>query len=153
MAVDAWEALLGLLDRRALTRAEAEAALAARGCGRSAARSAVAKARRLGLIDDRKVAESIVEHAAQAPAGILKLRHDLERRQVPQDVAAKALQAMDDLERCRAALAQYLGRKGRPQDQREKARVIGYLGRRGFTEESVRQALAEIGIDLGWSDA
>lgn len=154
MTVDAWEELLRLLDRRAFTAAEAEAALTGRGCTKSKARAAVTKARRLGLIDDRKVAEDIVERGGSgAPQGVMRVRHDLERRQVPERVAAQALAAIDDLGRCRTALTVFVERHGPPADVREVARVVGYLARRGFTEASVRQTLLEIGIDPGWHDA
>ncbi len=150
--MDAWETLLELLDRKALTAVEAEDALVTRGCGRMKARSAVAKARHLGLLDDRRVAEDIVERSG-APSGLLRVRYDLERRGVDERVAEEAIAAVDDLERCKAALSAYLGRHGRPGDLRGVARIVGYLARRGFTEESVRQSLAEQGIDPGWQDA
>jgi len=153
VAVDAWEELLRLLDRRALTLAEAEEALVARGCGRTKARAAIGKARRLGLLDDRRIAQDIAERGGLAPGGILRVRHDLERRRVPQRAAEEALSSVDDLGRCRAALAAYLARHGHPADTRAVARMVGQLARRGFTEESVRQALAENGIDPGWHDA
>ena len=154
MARDAWEELLTLLDRRALTSAEAEEALADRGCARSKARAAVAKAHRLGLIDDRRVAEEIAERGGGgAPQGVLRVRHDLERRRVPTPVAEQALASVDDLARCRDALRAYLERRGRPKDPRSLARLIGHLGRRGFTEESVREVLTQAGIEPNWDDA
>ena len=153
MARDAWEELLTLLDRRALTSAEAEEALADRVCARSKARAAVAKARRLGLIDDRRVAEEIAERGGGAPQGVLRVRHDLERRRVPTPVAEQALASVDDLARCRDALRAYLERRGRPKDPRSLARLIGHLGRRGFTEESVREVLTQAGIEPNWDDA
>ena len=154
MACDAWEELLTLLDRRALTAAEAEEALAARGCARSKALAAVAKARRLGLIDDRRVAEEIAERGGGgAPQGVLRVRHDLERRRVPERVAEQALASVDDLARCRDALRAYLERRGRPKDPRSLARLIGHLGRRGFTEESVQEVLTQAGIEPNWNDA
>ena len=72
--MDAWEELLRLLDRRALTLAEAEEALVARGCGRTKARAAIGKARRLGLLDDRRIAQDIAERGGLAPGGILRVR-------------------------------------------------------------------------------
>ncbi len=154
MALDAWEALLQLLDRKALTSAEAEAALVARGCGRSKARAAVAKASRLRLIDDRQVAEDIAERGGpSAPQGVLRVRYDLERRGVPEQVAEKTLASLNDPERCEAALTAYLERHGPPGDHRAVARLVAYLARRGFTEESVRQSLARRGIEPDWHDA
>ena len=151
--MDAWEELLRLLDRRDLTVAEAEEALLGRGCGRTSTRAAVAKARRLGLLDDRRIAQDIAERGGRAPGGVLRVRHDLERRQVPDRTAEEALSAVDDLGRCRAALAAYVERHGHPADIRAVARIVGHMARKGFTEESVRQALAEVGIDPGWHDA
>ena len=153
MAADAWEELLALLDRRALTAAEAEEALVGRGIARTRARAAVAKARRFGLIDDRRVAADIAERGGQGSHGVLRVQHDLERRRVPETLAADALRAVDDLARCKEALAAYLARHPHPQDRRGAARLANFLGRRGFTEESVREALTEFGIDPGWHDA
>ena len=153
-ASDPWEALLQLLDRKALTMAEAEEALVERGFGRTKARTSVAKARRLGMLDDRRIADDIAEGGGwKAPQGVLRVRHELERRGVPERVADEALGSVDDLERCRAALAAYLERHGAPADLRAVARIVSHLARRGFTEDSVRQSLTDRGIEPGWHDA
>jgi len=151
---DAWEILLDLLDRRALSAAEAVEALTRREVGPRAAKSAVAKAKRLGLLDDRRLAEDIADSApGGAPQGSLRVQAALERRRVAPSAAAKAVRSVDDLARCREALALYLGRRPRPEDARGVARLAGHLARRGFTEESVRTALAEAGIEVPWGDA
>ena len=52
----AWEDLLALLEHRDLSAAEAQAALQRKGHTKTRALAAVREARRLGLLDDARVA-------------------------------------------------------------------------------------------------
>ena len=151
MREDAWEQLLHLLRGRDLSAREAQRLLEERGHPRSQALSAVRKAHRLGLIDDEELAQNLSERrSAGAPRGVLRVTQDLERREIADEAALKAAQGIDDAARCAEALALYLTRNGRPEDHRALSRLLSYLARQGFTEESVRSATAAVGIEVPW---
>ncbi len=145
----AWEDLLQMLSRRDLSAAEAQQALVLKGHAKTNALRAVRRARRLGLLDDTRVAQSVVDGGAQGVRhGALRIAADLSRRGVDERLARQALSGLDDAARCKEALSAYLARRGRPEGQRELRRLLSFLVRQGYTEESVRTALAGEGIDL-----
>jgi SOS response regulatory protein OraA/RecX len=146
---EAWEALLKLLEHRDLSAAEAQAALQKKGHAKTHAAAAVRRARRLGLLDDARIAQAVRERRSQGvQPGILRVADDLVRRGVEDRLAERAIADVDDAARCKEALRAYMSRRGRPKDAKELRRMLSFLARQGYVEESVWDALAAEGIDL-----
>lgn len=147
---EAWEDLLRLIEHREMTSAELERRLRQRGHTARAAQAAVRKARRLGLIDEVRLAQAIVEAESEgAQRGLLRVQADLDRRGVAERTADHVLAGVDDLVRCRAAAVRFIQRHGRPANPGQWRRLAGWLARRGHLEESVQGVLEELGI--GWT--
>lgn len=150
----AWEDLLALLEHRDLSAAEAQAALQRKGHTKTRALAAVREARRLGLLDDARFARSVRDRQTQgAQHGILRVADDLARRGVDDRLVQRVLSEVDDPLRCKDAVRAYIGRRGAPREPRELRRLLSFLARQGYAEESVRDALEAEGIALPWNDA
>ncbi|MDA8345743.1 MAG: RecX family transcriptional regulator [Thermaerobacter sp.] len=146
---EAWEALLQLLEHRDLSAAEAQAALQRRGHTKTRAAAAVRQARRLGLLDDARIAQAVRERTTQgAQHGIVRVADDLARRGVDERLIERALAQVDDRARCHTALRAYIARRGRPQERKELRRLLSFLAQKGYAEQSVREVLAAEGIEL-----
>lgn len=145
---DAWEDLLRLIEHRELSPAEIEKRLRARGHTSRSTGEAVRKARRLGLLDEKRLAGAIaVAEAEGAARGILRVKADLERRQIGATAAEKAVAVVDDAARCRSAADRYIAKRGRPESPKEFLRLAAWLARRGHTEESIEGTLADLGME------
>ncbi len=151
---ESWEDLLRLLEHRDLSAAEAQAALQKKGHAKTHAAAAVRRARRLGLLDDARIAQAVRERRSQGvQPGILRVADDLARRGVDERLAQRAIAEVDDASRCKEALRAYIARRGRPRDAKELRRLLSFLARQGYAEESVWNALAADGIELPGANA
>lgn len=145
---EAWEELLRLIEHREMSPAEIRRRLRRRGHPVRACEAALRKARRLGLIDEGRLAQAIAEARSEgAPRGLLRVQSEFERRGIAGETAEKALGAVDDSARCREAAEGFLRRRGRPQDPADWRRLAGWLLRRGHLEESIRDALRSLGME------
>lgn len=112
------------------------------------------------LLDDEKFARMFAGSRTQShPSGRRQLERDLKMRGVSGDVIAKTMQEMQGYDEKKAARELVEGRlrqmKGLP-DRTKKARLFGFLKRRGFGSDVVfavmndlfkGQAIEEIGND------
>lgn len=104
----------------------------------------LARLEELGYVDDRAFAEWwVANRAAHRPRGRLALRSELAEKGVPRDIVEEALEGQDDAD---AALRLAMERRERYRGLDRAGfdrRLGGYLRRRGFRYEEVRDALEE----------
>jgi SOS response regulatory protein OraA/RecX len=125
------------LTARDLTRQELLQRLERRGIEESVAHESVQTLSASGLVDDASLAASRASGLAGRGYGDEAIRHDLERRGVPADLAAAAVEALEpETDRARRIVAQ---RGAGP-------RTARYLAARGFVPDAVEDA---VGPDFG----
>src|SRR5579885_2467422 len=122
-----WRKTLNLLSRRAYFSLELRKKLESAGFTASAIEKAIAKSKRAGYLDDEERAARMVESWSKKGWGPLKIRLELKKHGIA------APRSLDHPEHA-LFLARYID-KHVPQDatQKEKAKVIRFLLRRGFS--------------------
>ncbi len=132
------------LARRALCRAEVAARLVANGFEEAIVAAVLARLEELKLVDDAALAQHRVEAGR---SGRHRVRSELLRRGVPEDVLEHAIKdaVAPDTERASArdALERYLRARSRRKDtpQRVRAAAFRHLISRGFPADLVRDLL------------
>lgn len=143
------QASLNLLSHRARSARELERRLARKDFPADVASAAVEDLERMGLVDDAAFAESFVRDRVRLrPKGKRVLVQELRARGVDPDTAEAAVgevmagEEVSELELARAAAAKWSARSGEdPQSARR--RLYGYLARRGFGSDAIREVLEE----------
>ena len=148
----ATDSALLLLEVRARAQREIETRLSQNGYEESIISQVVAKLMRLGLLDDAQFAAQWVEAKTRVggsrPVGRRRLSSELYAKGVSKDQIAEAVEVVtndDELALARAAA----GKKVRvvPTDrdllQAERRKLMGFLQRRGFGWETVKQVTRE----------
>jgi regulatory protein len=113
---------------------------------------ALARLKRLGLVDDAAFAEAWgAQRASRGRAGPAVVA-ELERRGVDGATAAEAVARLrlDDGERARALAAQWLPKVADLPLRRQAARLLGVLARRGFDPEVAEVAVRAVLPPEGW---
>jgi len=153
----ALRAAMDRLSRRDWARGELVAALLRAGIDPGDAESAVQTCVERGWLDEataaRRRAERLRRRGPVAPAGIAR---DLERRHVDPVVAARiAAEAVPDpVAEAEAAIRQEIRRRGATDDPADalpwpqRRRLAARLGRRGFDEETVCDAMRRCGVPV-----
>jgi regulatory protein len=136
---------LGLLARRPRSRRELDDYLRRRGVTAGAREAVLGRLGERGLVDDASFARVWVENRSTfRPRSRRALAVELRRKGVVGESAASALAAVDDESAARTAARSY-ARRLRGLERREfSQRLLGYLGRRGFTYEVARPVVTEI---------
>ena len=100
-----------------------------------------------GFVNDREYAGSIVRHYAAMGYGAGRVRQELRRRMVPEELWDEAMEQLPDgTETIDRLLARRLS--GRDSgDRKERERAANALFRRGFPWEEIRAALARYGAE------
>jgi regulatory protein len=101
-----------------------------------------------GLLDERRFVEAFIRSRCNRGQGPLRIEADLRQRGVRPEVIADGLDAaeedgLDWFELCRAARRKRFG-PALPSDWGDKARQARFLRMRGFTEEQIRAAIADL---------
>jgi len=146
-AGQAYQAALRLLSGRDYTVATLGRKLEQRGYPAEQVADALARLVAERFLDDRRYAERFINQCRECGRYVgYRLRQELKRRGVPAEVAAELL--ADPLKNGEAvALArQLISRRYADfdpvtSDDRDRRRVIGFLQRRGFGGETIRQLL------------
>jgi regulatory protein len=138
---------LGLLDKRARTRAELATVLTRRGIPDSAATLVLDRFTEIGLIDDVELAQSfaLARHNHRGLARPV-IAAQLRRRGVGDDAIGQALAQIDPASEVAAALAlaqNRLRRMSALDRQTQTRRLMGLLGRRGYSSAVCSQAVRE----------
>lgn len=140
-----------ILAGRDHSEAELRRKLALKGFPDLAADSVVGKLRSLGYVDDERFARAWAESAIRNGRGYgCRLRADLSRRGVAEDVIGHTLQKVGEEHDESAVLADLMARKfagfdSVHGDDRQKRRVIGYFQRRGFSLAAILKLLRDAG--------
>ena len=132
---------LSLLTARPLSRKELTDRLLERADATEEEAEAVAdELERLGLLNDRAYAETLVRHYSAKGYGPYRLREELRRRGVPRAYWDEVLEELDDpAEAIDALLRQKL--RGRTVDRKELKRASDYLARKGYSWNDISAAL------------
>lgn len=141
---------------RPQTEAELRAKLRSRGYDDDAAAAALERARAAGVVDDAAFARAWVEDRGRRRGyGAARLRQELERRQVPEHLAAAALAGLD--ERDDLAVATELARERAAQlpaslePEAVARRLQGYLVRRGHLPALAQRVAIDVsGLARAW---
>jgi regulatory protein len=142
----ALDSALRILTRRDCSSAELARKLRDRRIAEPLVEEVVTRLLEAGYLDDRRFARAWAESAVQNGRGYgPRLRMELARRGVPNEVVAEVLAAVVAEHDEEATLAALLARKfagfnPAAASDREKRRVLQYLQRRGFSTAAIFQA-------------
>lgn len=143
-------AALNLLSFRARSSGELARRLCEKGYGPAAVDRAICRMQELHYLDDAAYADRFVEsRLAHRPRSASMIRRELRQKGIDPALAEQALDAAGIDE---AADALALARKrlrGRPLDDGERRRLTGFLGRRGYGWDVIRQVLSAIKNESG----
>ena len=148
----ATEAALVLLEVRARARREIETRLAQKGYEEGVVAQVLEKLTRLGLLDDAQFAAQWVEAKTRAggsrPVGRRRLSSELFGKGVAKEQIAQAVEKVsneDELALARAAAGKKVRAVPTDRDalQAERRKLMGFLQRRGFGWETVKQVTRE----------
>lgn len=129
-----------MLGRRPLSAAMLEQKLRDKQFDPDAAEYAVERMRVIGAIDDDAFAELILRSYTRKGCGMMRIRQELRRRGVPDDIASDAL---DGFEPDWDAMQKLLDKRlhGDVSDRRECEKAMAALQRRGFSYSQIREAM------------
>jgi regulatory protein len=148
------EACLNLLSFRARTATELQRRLREKGYPDEVAEETVAELEKRGLVNDASFAESFVRDRVRLrPRGKRRLVQELRAKGVDADTAREVIgevmeeEDVSELELAREAASKWSPRRGE-EPLRARRRLYGYLARRGFGGEVVRQVMDEVTSSL-----
>ncbi len=148
----ATDSALVLLEVRARAKREIETRLGQKGYDESVIALVVAKLIKLGLLDDAQFAAQWVEAKTRVggsrPVGRRRLSSELYAKGVAKDQIAEAVDVVtndDELALARAAASKKVRVVPTDRDalQKERQKLMGFLQRRGFGWETVKQVTRE----------
>lgn len=144
------EAALRLLSHRPRTEAELRLRLLRKDFPLEIADACVAQLRAKGLLDDAAFAEMFVRDRVRLnPRGRRLVVQELRGRGVEAETAMAAVEGVmreeevDELALTRDAASRWRPRRGE-ELPRARRRLTGFLARRGFAAQAVRQVVAEL---------
>ena len=143
---DCYEAALTLLDRSEKSARQVTDRLVRAGYVPKAARRAVARLVKNGLIDDARYAKRIAENAQASAAGVYALRRKLMGKGMDEETVEEALRGFDGEQQRAAAAkaAESCARRYEKLPPREAERKLAQaLVRRGFSWEAAQCAARE----------
>ena len=141
------ERALRLLGARQMSRRELEKKLLDKGESPEDTEAALELMERIGAINDREYAGSIVRHYAAKSYGQRRIKDELMRRGVPKEYWDEALCELPEQEGDLDRLIMKRLR-GESPDEREKKRLTDMLLRRGYSWREIREALGRYGESL-----
>jgi regulatory protein len=144
----AFRSALRALERRAHGERELARKLERQGHDIPAIAAAIARLRRLDLVDDLAFARAYIAAKSDRGRGPLRLRHDLlslcaSREVVEQAVTELSKNGEDPLQRPRALLAKRLRQLTELSPEARRRRLTAFLGRRGYRGSEARALIEE----------
>lgn len=135
---------MDLLARREHSASELRRKLAQRGFEGDVVAEALESLAREGLQSDERMASALASSHASRGKGPARIRHDLGRRGVAEDLIEQALDemAVDWLALAREVRRKRFGPES-PAEFPERARQARFLQSRGFTADQVRAAIGD----------
>lgn len=135
------------LSYRALSAQALREKLTDKGYPEEAAEYAVAWLSERGLLNDGKLAESVVRSYERRGYGQMRIRQELKKRGIERDCADEALDAFEaDVDKMTVLLDKRL--RGDLTDRKEIDKAVAALQRRGYRWEDIREALRVYGASL-----
>lgn len=139
------------LSYRPLSEAALRKKLLEKGHAEDAVEYAAAWLLERGLLDDAGLAAAFVRTFTRKGYGAMRIRQELRRRGIPNEIAGEALEGFDaDTEQLAALLDKRL--HGDLSDRREVQKAVAALQRRGFRWNEIRRALDAYEESLGAED-
>ncbi|MBX3376619.1 MAG: RecX family transcriptional regulator [Phycisphaeraceae bacterium] len=141
------ETAIKAVASRDLTRTEVVELLASKRLGTDVVDAAVAELEELGIVDDRRVAEAYVRsQATGGPVSRVMIEAALIERGVEPGLVASVLHEQmqgreEDMEALELARIRVRTSPAKLSPEAIKRRAFAYLARRGFDEETARQAV------------
>lgn len=135
-----------ICSNRMLSRGELLQKLKEKGEGEVYANLAADWLEEYGILDDARYAASVVRHYVGRGYGRKKLEQELFRRKIPRECWETALSEAELTENTENIIDRLIEKKlkGRIPDEKEMGRLQGFLLRRGFSWEEVREALERV---------
>lgn len=140
---DAFDLAVRLLGLRPHSELELRQKLRRKGCEADAVDDALARARRLGYLDDAAFARALVAHRSRT-RGPAVVAAELAAKGINRGLARDALGVVDHASQVEAA-RRLAARSSHADRQVVAARLL----RRGFTTDVIREAL-DLELDPGW---
>jgi regulatory protein len=148
--------LLRSTKNRPQTEAELRGKLRSREHADEVIDAAIQRAKAMGAIDDIAFAKAWVNHRGVGRGySALRVREELRRRAVPEPIIDTVLGELES--RDEVAVATELARRRAQQlpatltPEAVARRLLGFLGRRGYTEGLARRVAIEVsGLDREW---
>lgn len=104
---------------------------------------------RAGLVDDRAFARFWIENREQfAPRSARALRYELRQKGVPDEVIRAEIEGVDEEEAAFRAAQSKARRYTRADEQTFRSKLGGYLTRRGFSYDTIRQVLDRLWAEI-----
>ena len=131
---------MGALAQRERTTAELERWLGERGHPQAEVATAIERLIEIGELDDRRFAQRYAEDKRELSGwGPERIREALASKGLErEDIEAALGSGEDELERA----IELLVKRGQPaDDERSRARALGYLARRGYESETAHDAV------------
>ena len=146
------ESALNLLSYRPRSEHEVRRRLQQKGFSEQAIESAVQRLLRAKLLDDEAFARYWISNREQfRPRGQFALRQELWRKGVPSRIIDRLLEDVDEAENAYQAAMKRLSRWQRMEPSERQHKLTGYLQRRGFSYDVIREVwdrlVAELAID------
>jgi regulatory protein len=128
-----------------MSRWELAQVLHKRGVDETAARAELDRLESVGLLDDAALALSVVftQHTRKG-LGRAAIAHELRRRHIDQQLIDDALSELDDddeLERALELAMKRVGQLSAVDDETARRRLSGFLARKGYGSDVVRQSV------------
>src|SRR5688500_8940674 len=146
------DSALNLLSFRARTATELRRRLREKAFPEEVVERCVAELVERGLVDDSAFAETFVRDRVRLrPSGARRLVQELRVKGVDADMAEEAIEEVlrsedvSELELARVAVSKWARRSGEDR-ARARRRLYGFLARRGFGGDTVRQIMEEIDL-------
>lgn len=149
----AFDRAVRLLARRPYSAAEIRRSLASHEVAPAVIDEVLARLETLGYVDDYAFAQYWVENRERfRPRGARALRYELRQKGIADAIIQKALDGFDGAESAYAA-AQDQARRLRGLDRQTfRTRLSGFLARRGFDYDTVREAVERLVHELEETD-
>jgi regulatory protein len=149
----AYEAALTLLDYSARSRKELTDRLARKKFPPEAVENAVNRLAASGLVNDEKFAREYAELLRLRGKGPELIRIELRRKGIPQETVLEIVSGYKEnsdefIESAKAITAKKLKQMGKLPPETAARRITGFLARRGFSPDTVRQILKEVKKEL-----
>jgi regulatory protein len=148
------EAALNFLAHRPRSKSEVTQRLRKHGYPEEAIAAALERLERAGFVDDRAFAEYWVRNREQfRPRGRYALRQELRQKGIESDLIEVALRDLDETDSAYRAAMQRAAQWSRLDESSAYRKCSGFLQRRGFGYDVIREAWARIQVERTTDDS